>query len=164
MRNSRRKLSVEPRPQMNQFSFNVAFTTQDRQHVDQHFGTAKCVLVYGIGPENHALLEAIEYRDVDENRHEKLPLRIHDLEVLDCAAIYCNACGVSAIKQLLEGGVNPVKVQVGLSIRSLITELQKELVGEPTGWVKRVLKSKVQAKEPGFSQHQRLEQLMDEEW
>lgn len=164
MRNSRRKLSVEPRPETNQFSFNIAFSTQDRQHVDQHFGTAKCVLIYGVGPDSFALIEAIEYRNVDEDRHQKLPMRIHDLEVLDCAAIYCNACGVSAIKQLLESGVNPVKVPVGLKIHSLIAELQKNLLGEPSGWVKRVLMSKLQASQPGFNEQQRLEQLMDEEW
>ncbi|PMH44851.1 hypothetical protein BCU68_11955 [Vibrio sp. 10N.286.49.B3] len=164
MLNNRRKLSVEPRPNNSEFSFNIAFATQDRHHVDQHFGTAKCVLIYGVGKKSWSLLEAIEYQEVDEDRHGKLPSRINDLSVLNCAAIYCNACGVSAIRQLMQSGVNPVKVQQGMDIHALIASLQKDLVGTPTGWIKRALMQKPQRNDTSLDDQQRLEHLMDEEW
>lgn len=164
MLKSERKLHVEPRPDEEQFSLKIAFATKDRVHVDQHFGTAKCVLIYGVGTQSWSLLEAIEYPDIDGKRHDKLPCRIRDLAEMSCAAIFCNACGVSAIRQLLGSDINPVKVQEGADIHRLIAELQTELSGKPTGWVGRAVKAAEQETKSEKSDERRLAQLMDEDW
>ncbi|MDG3085009.1 NifB/NifX family molybdenum-iron cluster-binding protein [Vibrio hannami] len=164
MLRSERKLHVEPRPDESLFNLKVAFTTQDRHHVDQHFGTAKCVLVYGVGKDNWSLIEAIEYPDSDERRHDKLPGRIQDLAELKCSAIYCNACGVSAIRKLLENDINPVKVHEGADIHDLICELQDKLKGTPTGWVNRAIKSINKPLNSDVSSEKRLAQMMEEDW
>jgi nitrogen fixation protein NifX len=159
---SERKLHVEPSPGEAEFSLKVAFTTLDRHHVDQHFGTAKCVLVYGVNKEHWSLLEAIEYPSINEGTHEKLPARIADLD--GCAAIYCNACGASAIRQLLGKEINPVKVSEGANIHTLLSEIQDELQGTPTGWLSRALKTEERKKQDNASVQGRLSKLMDEEW
>jgi nitrogen fixation protein NifX len=161
---ARRKLSVEPRPTNTQFTLYVAFSTEDRRRVDQHFGTATSVLIYGVDKYSWSLVEAIEYQDADEDRHAKLPTRIQDLAALNCVAIYCYACGVSAIKQLLQSGINPVKVPLGSDIHTLINGLQKELNGTATGWVKRALRSRDDLDKTAPNSQQRLADLMDEAW
>jgi len=162
MLKSERKLHVEPAPNENQFSIKVAFSTLDRHHVDQHFGTAKCVLIYGVAKDNWSLFEAIEYPTIDENTHDKLPVRISDLE--QCSAIYCNACGAAAIRQLLAYDINPVKVTEGANIHRLLMDIQTELKGSPSGWLARALKNAVRKREKATTAGKRLDQLMDEEW
>ncbi|MBM7035587.1 NifB/NifX family molybdenum-iron cluster-binding protein [Vibrio ulleungensis] len=171
MLNTRRKLSVEPKPSNGEPNLIVAFATQDRRHVDQHFGSARCVMIYNVDATQWSLLEAVEYCSVDEDRHAKLPTRISDLSELNCSAIFCNACGVSAIRQLLENGINPIKVHLDTDIHSLISGLQQQLLGEPMGWVKRALKAhsglqgqKRNQGERPTPDSDRLSQLMDEEW
>lgn len=159
---SERKLHIEPSPDEAGFSLKIAFTTLDRQHVDQHFGTAKCLLIYGIDRAHWSLLEAIEYPVSDDKTHEKLPARIADLK--GCAAVYCNACGVSAIRQLLGENINPVKVSEGANIHILLAEMQEELKGTPTGWLGRALKQEERRKQSQASEQDRLSKLMDEEW
>lgn len=157
-----RKLHVEPMPDESLFQVKVAFSTLDRQHVDQHFGTGKCVLIYGVGKESWSLIEAIEYPDVNENNHNKLPARVEDLN--GCSAIYCNACGASAISKLLEKNINPIKVSAGANIHQLLLDLQQELNGVPQGWLARALQALSQERSSGGDTQARLSQLMDEEW
>lgn len=159
---SERKFHIEPLPNAAQFSLKVAFATRDRHHVDQHFGMAKCVLIYGISEERWSLVEAIEYPTIDENTHDKLPARISDLE--ECSAIYCNACGAAAIRQLLSHDINPVKVSVGAKIHAQIEDIQAELKGQPMGWLARALKLSERKKLAVDHVEERLDRLMDEEW
>ncbi|MCL1074741.1 NifB/NifX family molybdenum-iron cluster-binding protein [Shewanella dokdonensis] len=157
--NSERKLHVEPLPDA-KFQIKVAFATLDRRHVDQHFGSARSVLVYGVGHEQWSILEAIEYPQDDSRTHDRLPARIRDLS--HCAAIFCNACGASAIRQLLDQGIHPVKVAEGCDIHQLLEDIRQELNGTPMGWLARSLKQ-LEAP-PQQDGRERLQALMDEEW
>ncbi|MDF0535862.1 NifB/NifX family molybdenum-iron cluster-binding protein [Shewanella sp. A32] len=157
--NSERKLYVEPLPDA-EFQLKVAFATLDRRHVDQHFGSARSVLIYGIGREQWAILEAIEYPEDDSRTHDRLPARIRDLS--HCSAIFCNACGASAIRQLLDKGIHPVKVMEGSEIHQLLDDIRQELNGTPMGWLARSLKQLDEQPQEHCSD--RLQALMDEEW
>jgi nitrogen fixation protein NifX len=159
---SERKLHVEPCPDDSAMSLKVGFTTLDRQSVDQHFGSAKCVLIYGLNETQWHLLEAIEYSDTTSQTHDKLPTRIADLA--SCSAVYCNACGPSAIRQLLEKGIHPIKVTQGSNIHRLLSDLQQELKGEPSGWLARAIHNTKGARQQAADRVQRLSELMDEDW
>ena len=39
----------------------VAFATQDLKRVDAHFGWAKNIAIYEIGPEGHHFVEAVQF-------------------------------------------------------------------------------------------------------
>lgn len=162
MKISERRLHVEPSPGVDSFTIKVAFATFDRKSVDQHFGSCKTMLVYGVNSEEWHMLEAIEYADVPAITHDKLPTRIADLT--GCAAVFCNACGASAIRQLLEKNIHPVKVVEGSEIHRLLVEVREELQGEPTGWLARAIKQKEKTQEPDVKKAERLSQLMDEDW
>ncbi len=155
----KRKLHIEPRPDGKHFSLKIAFATQDRQHVDQHFGSAAGVLIYGVSKQTWSLLEAVEYVSGGDT-HDRLPQRILDLH--GCVAIYCNACGAAAIRQLLEQQIHPVKVLAGHGIHELLTDIQQQLKGQPMGWLGRAMKLREQQEQVPVNK--RLSQLMDEEW
>ncbi|MGX9417624.1 NifB/NifX family molybdenum-iron cluster-binding protein [Vibrio sp. RC27] len=159
---SERKLHVEPTPDDSLFRIKVGFTTLDRHRVDQHFGSAKCVLIYGLNETEWHLLEAIEYSNSNSQTHDKLPIRIGDLSA--CSAVYCNACGPSAIRQLLDKGIHPVKVTEGSNIHDLMRDLQLELIEGPTGWLSRAIKTTVDERQKAVDKAQRLSDLMDEDW
>jgi len=157
---SKRRLHVEPSPDASSFKVKVAFATHDRQTVDQHFGSSLGMLIYGISEQDWHLIEAIEY-SVSDRVHDKLPSRINDLA--DCSAVFCNACGAAAIRQLIEQNIQPIKVREGYDIHQLLSEMQQELQQGPSGWLARAMKQREDVQTAENSQ-QRLSQLMDEEW
>ena len=117
----------------------VAFATSDRKSVNQHFGSASCFAIYGVGPTESKLLTVTEFGDLNQDGNEdKLAIK---LEVLnDCIAVYCRACGASAVRQLMSMGVQPVKVTEGAQITELIKALQQELNEGPSSWLAKALK------------------------
>ena len=116
----------------------VAFASTDREVVDQHFGSAKAFAVYGVNPEGCKLLNISEFSEpTNEDNEDKLSIK---LELLDgCIAVYCRACGASAVKQLMAKGIQPVKVTEGALIDNLLTELQLELQQGPSSWLAKAV-------------------------
>lgn len=116
----------------------VAFATSDRATVNQHFGSAKSFAIYGVNADAARLLTVTEFGDLSQDGNEdKLAVK---LEVLtDCIAVYCRACGASAVRQLLAIGVQPVKVSEGAEIDELLESLQKELTEGPSKWLAKAI-------------------------
>jgi nitrogen fixation protein NifX len=116
----------------------VAFASTDRSVVDQHFGSAKAFVVYGINPDEIMLLSISEFGELEQDGNEdKLADKLELLE--GCIAVYCRACGASAVKQLLAKGIQPVKVSDGALIKSLLSELQRELQEGPSSWLAKAV-------------------------
>lgn len=116
----------------------VAFATSDLVRVDQHFGAAERFAIYAIGPDECRLVEVAEFgprrQDGDEGKLlEKFVVLEH------CAAVYCQAVGGSAVRQLLGLGVQPLKVPAGSGIAMLISQVQGEIASGVGGWVNRAL-------------------------
>ncbi len=117
----------------------VAFATSDRDTVDQHFGSARSFAIYGVDPHETKLLTVTEFGDLAQDGNEdKLAVKLELLE--GCIAVYCRACGASAVRQLLALGVQPVKVSEGAKITELIRALQQELKEGPSSWLAKAIK------------------------
>lgn len=116
----------------------VAFATDDMTQVNQHFGSARSFAIHAVGPEGHELLEVAEFGVLEQDGNEaKLAAKI---DLLDgCAAVYCEAMGASAIRQVLAAGIQPVKVCRGSQIADLLKDLQSELVSGPSAWVAKAV-------------------------
>lgn len=116
----------------------VAFASSDRETVDQHFGSSRSFAIYGVNPEHAQLLKVIEFGDQEQDGNEdKL---VSKLELLDgCIAVYCRACGASAVRQLLAIGVQPVKVAEAARINELLDSLQAELREGPSAWLAKAI-------------------------
>lgn len=124
-----------------QATLKVAFASRDRRHVDQHFGAAEAFVIYAVGMEQWALLEVVQFLDTLQDGNEgKLAAKIALLE--DCAAVYCEAVGASAIRQLLAQGIQPIKVSGGTRVDDLIVALQQAWLAGPTGWLAKAIRGR----------------------
>ena len=117
----------------------VAFASSDRKVVDQHFGSACSFVVYGVDIDHVQLLTVSEFAEISpDDTEDKLAGKLVLLE--GCIAVYCRACGASAVRQLLEKGVQPVKVTEGARIEDLIESLQQELREGPSSWLAKAIR------------------------
>jgi nitrogen fixation protein NifX len=119
----------------------VAFASSDRRQVDQHFGAAESFAIYELSNGDARLVEVAEFTDRDTamDGHEgKLASKV-DL-LAGCAAVYCNAVGASAIKQLLARDIQPLKVEEGTLIDTLLSELNQSLQATPPAWMVKQIK------------------------
>lgn len=123
---------------MNAATLKIAFATSDRVLVDQHFGAAAGFAIYAVDGEGARLVEVTEYplESMDGNE-DKLASRIAALA--GCAAVYCLAVGGSAVRQLLAGGVQPVRVESETPIDSLLHMLCKAVRDGGVAWIDRVV-------------------------
>ncbi|MFP4161547.1 MAG: NifB/NifX family molybdenum-iron cluster-binding protein [Ectothiorhodospira sp.] len=116
----------------------LAFASSDLKRVDQHFGDATTLVIHRLGADGQRQQVAVaQFASADRDGGEdKLVPRIRALE--GCAAVYCEAAGISAVRQLLDRGVQPVKVPRGSSIRDLLRELRNGIqAGQPPAWMVR---------------------------
>jgi nitrogen fixation protein NifX len=116
----------------------VAFATDDRARVNQHFGAALGFAIYGLDGERARLVSVAEFAEESMDGNEnKLPAKIASLA--GCAAVYCLAVGGSAVRQLLAGGVQPVRLEEETPIDRLLAELQRAVREGGVPWVEKAL-------------------------
>lgn len=119
----------------------IAFATSDRKQVDQHFGAAEAFAIYELSDGEAKLVELAQFTDSDvamDGHEGKLAHKIALLE--GCAAVYCNAVGASAVKQLLAAGIQPMKVEEGSSMDTLLAGLTRSMASDPPAWMVKHLK------------------------
>jgi len=137
----------------NAMTVKIAFATSDRRAVDQHFGAAEAFAIYEIGECETRMVEVAEFIETAMDGHEgKLAAKVDLLG--DCAAVYCNAVGASAIQQLLAKSIQPMRVDEGTLIDDLLLGLKKNLENDPPVWLAKHLKK--QSSSGNFAE--------DEEW
>ncbi|WP_150051069.1 nitrogen fixation protein NifX [Methylomonas rhizoryzae] len=138
-------------------AIKVAFATTDMVHVNQHFGSARSFAVYAVDPEQSEMLEAAQFGDLAQDGNEdKLSVKLQLLE--GCAAVYCQAVGASAIKQIVAQGIQPIKVHEGSTIKDLISDLQNEMKSGPSTWLAKAI-GRHQAPDPN-----RFDSMEEEGW
>lgn len=133
----------------------VAFASGDRLRVDQHFGAAEGFVIYAVDGERAKLVQvaefAVESMDGNEN---KLPAKIEALS--GCAAVYCLAVGASAVRQLLAGGVQPIRLEAPEAIEALLARIRAGIREGGVPWIEKALK---RADDPG-----RFARMAEEGW
>ncbi len=117
----------------------IAFATQDMKRVDAHFGWAKNIAIYEIGPEGHEFVEAIEFDgDLREDGNEdKLAPKIDAIR--DCAILYVAAIGGSGAARVVAANIHPMKVSQPEAIDDLLLKLEEVLKGSPPPWLRKAL-------------------------
>ncbi len=133
-----RRLRVSTEVDINTM-LKFAFASTDMKHVDQHFGSAQGFALYGVDMDKAELLEVVQFSETEQDGNEnKLVDKMATLE--GCAAVYCQAVGGSAIRQLTMRGIQPIKVSAGANIAELIENIQEELRAGPTAWLAKALR------------------------
>jgi nitrogen fixation protein NifX len=117
----------------------VAFSTQDLQRVDAHFGWAKNIAVYDVRPDGYGFVETFTFQgDLQEDGNEdKLAPKI--AAILDCAILYVAAIGGSAAARVVANKIHPIKVPGPEPILDILDKLQLVLQGTPPPWLRKAL-------------------------
>ncbi|GAB2586862.1 NifB/NifX family molybdenum-iron cluster-binding protein [Nitrincola alkalisediminis] len=125
---------------------HIAFASSDRCHVNQHFGAAEAFVIYSISAVEYRVAEIAEFSGNDtlkDQQEGKLDAKVKLLQ--GCAAVYCNAVGASAIRQLLAAGVQPLKVEQGVLIEDLLKQLIESWPLSAPVWLTRALRQQENA-------------------
>ena len=117
----------------------VAFATQDLRRVDAHFGWAKNIAIYDVGPGGHVFLKAIEFEgDLKEDgKDDKLAPKIEAIK--DCAILYVAAIGGAGAARVVANKIHPIKVNKPESILVLLEKLERVLKGTPPPWLRKAM-------------------------
>ncbi|WP_018295193.1 NifB/NifX family molybdenum-iron cluster-binding protein [Mariprofundus ferrooxydans] len=133
----------------------VAFATTDMKQVNQHFGSAKSFAIYALNEEQFTLLEVAQFgRLAQDGNEDKLAVKMAALK--GCAAVYSQAMGSSAVQQLLRMNIQPIRVEAGSNITTLIKTLQDDIHSGATGWVAKAMSA--------HTDTNRFDQMADEGW
>ena len=117
----------------------IAFATQDLKRVDAHFGWARNIAIYEIGPQGHRFLEAVQFEgDLKEDGNEdKLAPKIEAIK--DCAILYVAAIGGSGAARVVANNIHPIKVSQPEAIDDLLNKLQDMLKGNPPPFIRKAM-------------------------
>ena len=147
----------------------VAFATSDRVIVDQHFGASAGFAIYGIDDERAHLIEVVEFNvagnAVDQEdstafggtSHNRLADKIATLA--GCAAVYCLAVGGAAVRQLIAGGIQPMRLDDPTPIEGILSTLCHAVREGGVAWIDRISRRHALEDDSG-----RLARLADEAW
>lgn len=124
----------------------VAFSTQDLQRVDAHFGWAKNIAVYDVRADGYDFVQTFTFAgDLQEDGNEdKLAPKIEAIK--DCAILYVAAIGGSGAARVVANKIHPIKVPQPEAILDILDRLQAVLTGTPPPWLRKALaKDKVRS-------------------
>lgn len=117
----------------------VAFASDDRIKINQHFGAAEGFAIYALDGERAQLVELAEFPpETMDGNENKLPAKIAALS--GCAAVYCLAAGASAVKQLLAAGIQPIRLDDEADIEPLLKQISVAVREGGIPWVEKALK------------------------
>lgn len=117
----------------------VAFASDDRVAVNQHFGAARGFAIYALDLDRAKLVEVAEFAaEAMDGNEDKLSVKIAALQ--GCAAVYCLAVGGSAARQLLASGIQPVRLDDEAAIEPLLTQLRAAIRDGGVPWLDKLLK------------------------
>ena len=117
----------------------VAFASDDRITVNQHFGAAQGFAIFALDGERSQLVEVAGFPPESMDGNEsKLAAKIAALK--GCAAVYCLAAGASAVRQLLAAGVQPLRLDDGSEIDPLLKQISVAIRDGGIAWVDKALR------------------------
>ncbi|HYA76478.1 MAG TPA: nitrogen fixation protein NifX [Burkholderiaceae bacterium] len=117
----------------------VAFSTQDKQRVDAHFGWAKHLAVYDVSPEGYRYVQTFDFGGElqEDGNEDKLAPKL--AAIADCAILYVVAIGGSAAARVVALKIHPVKVVAPEPILDILEKLQDVLRRAPPPWLRKAL-------------------------
>lgn len=118
----------------------VGIASSDLKSVNQHFGSAVALATYRVTADSVALSCVTRFDAANHDGNEsKLPAKIEALK--GCAAVFCEAAGGSAVKQLLAAGIQPVKLEAGTPVNEVLAWMQGEIRKPTLAWVSKALQA-----------------------
>ena len=148
----------DDRPEATGPALSVGIASSDLVKVDQHFGSASRFAIYRVTADRADLLSVARFDAAEHDGNEsKLPAKIAALE--GCAAVFCQAAGGSAVRQLLAVGIQPIKLEAGATVGETLAWLRKEIKAPTLPWVAKALQADIQRDDPS-----RFDAMENEGW
>lgn len=133
----------------------VAFASEDRETVTQHFGAAEQFVLYDVAPGVARLVGLGQFtkahmkgvnaergpddpppaEDEEKMTEDKVIAKIEFLR--SCAGVYAAKVGMSSIKRLMQANIQPIIVNKGFPIIELLNEVSLALACGGLSWVDR---------------------------
>lgn len=138
----------------------IAFASNDRCTVNQHFGAAEGFVIYGLeaGRANLLSVAKFDVSNMDGNE-DKLATKIDALA--GCSAVYCQAIGGSAVRQLLARGIQPVRLDEAESIDGILRQLDQAAGDGSIPWLTKALRRNNAAPS---AEADRFDRMAEEGW
>jgi nitrogen fixation protein NifX len=119
-------------------TIRVAFASDDRERVNQHFGAAEGFIIYDVSVDRANLVALGEFPAMAmDGNEDKLATKIEFLA--GCAAVFVMAIGASAIKQLLAAGIQPVRVDETDQIEAILADIRAGMRAGGVPWIDKAL-------------------------
>ncbi|GAB6852359.1 MULTISPECIES: nitrogen fixation protein NifX [Paraburkholderia] len=117
----------------------IAFATQDKVHVDAHFGWAKSIVTYDVTADGHTFVETFDFggKLEEDGDEDKLAPKLE--AVKDCAILYVAAIGGSGAARVVALKIHPIKVPQPEPIEAILVKLRDVLKGTPPPWLRKAL-------------------------
>ena len=136
----------------------VAFASDNRRQVNQHFGSALGFVTYDISPQGGVVTGFADFpEEAMDGNENKLAAKVDFLE--GCAAVFVMAIGASAIKQLMSKGIQPIRIGEVDGIDDLIADVCRAMKDGGVAWIDRAVAQQTRAKSPD-----RFSRMEDEGW
>ncbi len=134
----------------------VAVATSDLKTVDEHFGSASRLANFEVTELGHRFIDVSEFSDTRQDGNEnKLPAKLDALR--NQHAVIAIAIGASAVRLLVAGGTQPIKLGEPTAIVDVLEYLSQQIAIGETEWIRKSMRPHVDA-------IARLEAELDETW
>lgn len=115
----------------------VAFASNDKIHVNEHFGRAEQFTIWEIGPEEAGFTGMVQVRSEGDDEADRIEARCSGLA--DCALVYVAEIGGPAAARLVAKKIHPIKSKEREPIAVVVEKLQEVLRGSPPPWLRKAM-------------------------
>lgn len=121
----------------------IAIATNDMEHLDAHFGSAKKFALYEVTTSTTRMVELLEFGEVTDQQgeHNSIDDRITPkVEALTgCALLFVLAIGGPSAAKVVRAGIHPIKRKDPEPIADVLARTQEMLSGSPPPFLRKVL-------------------------
>jgi nitrogen fixation protein NifX len=142
---ARRLRLIEPETDMTESDkpLKIAIATNDMEHLDAHFGSARKFAIYEVTPSAARLVEVLEFGEATDQsgKHDSIDDRITPkVEALTgCALLFVLAIGGPSAAKVVRAGIHPIKRKDAEPIPAVLAQVQEMLAGSPPPFLRKVL-------------------------
>jgi len=143
-----RRLRVVSNPPGPKGSYmKVAFASQDKVHVNEHFGRAKEFVIWEVDAQQADFVGMVQVKSSGDDEEGRIDARGDALS--DCAIVYVAEIGGPAAAKLVSRRIHPMKSKEREPIAVLVDKLQEVLRGNPPPWLRKAM---LKGERPGFGE------------
>ncbi len=134
---------VETGPTKGDRPLRIAVATNDMEHLNAHFGSARKFAVYEVTTGGARFIEAHEFENVTkqkgkhDNQDDKITPKVEALT--GCALLFALAIGGPSAAKVVRAGVHPIKRKDPQPISEILEEVQVMLNGTPPPFLRKIL-------------------------